>query len=78
MAAQWLYLKPLVRLFLWVDSHNDPMEQVVRCGYGANSPRLDDLLVGAEIEAVESRINPMTNIPRVRLDIAIYMQHGRS
>ena len=54
------------------------MEQVVRCGYGANSPRLADLLVGAEIEAVESRINPMNNVPRVRLDIAIYMQRGRS
>jgi hypothetical protein len=39
---------------------------VVRCGYDAESPRLDDLPIGAEIEAVESRVNPLSKTPRVR------------
>ena len=45
------------------------VEQVVRCGYNSNSPRLDDLQIGQEIEVLESRVNPVTNALRVRLNM---------
>ena len=47
-------------------SRDGAAEQVVRCGYSTNSPRLDDLLDGEEIEVFESIVDPVTNIPRVR------------